>query len=364
MSSPTAASTTKKLILVIGATGGQGMAVIDKLLAPGADGSPSPYAIRALTRNPDSRRAKELAARGIELKKGSTHDLASVAAALQGAYGAFVNTDSFTIGQEAETWAGIRIFELAKQAGVKHYVWSNLEYIGGMTDYDPKYQADHYNGKGRVHEFMKSQPSVVSDTDMSWSVITSGPYMDMLHNMVFGPMKKRDDGTIVFATPIGEGSVPMIALSDFGFFARYTFDNRKLTSTADLKIGSDWVDWEYLRTTFEKVTGQKAEVVYQSSDDWCDNFVGVDRPLAADRTPGDGSTTWRQNWTRWWALYRDELIKRDWEWIRKVNPNGHNLESWMRAENYGSELWKKLGLLKQSEDGQSLRLNTDRIAQL
>ena len=27
---------------------------------------------------------------------------------------------------------------------------------------------------------MKAQPSVVSDTDMSWSVVTSGPYMEML----------------------------------------------------------------------------------------------------------------------------------------------------------------------------------------
>lgn len=63
---------------------------------------------------------------------GNTSDLASVAAALQGTYGAFVNTDSFTIGEEEETWTGIRIFELAKQAGVKHYVWSSLEYIGGV----------------------------------------------------------------------------------------------------------------------------------------------------------------------------------------------------------------------------------------
>ena len=61
---------TKKLILVIGATGGQGTAVVDKLLAPAEDGSPSPYAVRALTRDPHSRRAKELADKGVELFKG------------------------------------------------------------------------------------------------------------------------------------------------------------------------------------------------------------------------------------------------------------------------------------------------------
>ncbi len=61
---------------------------------------------------------------------GSTSDFPSVLAALEGAYGAYVNTDSFTIGQVKEVFAGIRIFELAKQAGtIKHYVWSSLDNV-------------------------------------------------------------------------------------------------------------------------------------------------------------------------------------------------------------------------------------------
>ena len=63
-------STDKKLILVIGATGAQGIAVIDGLLAPCADGSPSPYAIRALTRDPDSQRARSLEKKGVECVRG------------------------------------------------------------------------------------------------------------------------------------------------------------------------------------------------------------------------------------------------------------------------------------------------------
>lgn len=56
-------------------------------------------------------------------------DLNSVAAAFKGVYGAYVNTDGFTVGEEAEIFHGMRIFELAKQAGVQHYVWSNLDYV-------------------------------------------------------------------------------------------------------------------------------------------------------------------------------------------------------------------------------------------
>ena len=65
-------ATQKKLILVIGATGAQGLAVIDALLKPAADGSPSPYAIRALTRNPESGRAKGLAQRGVKVFSGTS----------------------------------------------------------------------------------------------------------------------------------------------------------------------------------------------------------------------------------------------------------------------------------------------------
>jgi hypothetical protein len=59
-----------KLILVIGATGAQGLAVIDALLAPNANGKPSPYSVCALTRDPAGRRALELSARGVEVVKG------------------------------------------------------------------------------------------------------------------------------------------------------------------------------------------------------------------------------------------------------------------------------------------------------
>ncbi|OBZ67001.1 Glutathione S-transferase 3 [Grifola frondosa] len=361
MSSPI---TSKKLILVIGATGAQGLAVIDKLLEPSADGSPSPYAVRAFTRNLDGRRAKELAAKpGVEVVKGSFDDFPSVYAALQGVYGAWVNTDGFTVGETREVFAGMRIFELAKQVKtVRHYVWSNLDYSFKKGGYDPKYRVEHYDGKGRVADWMKAQPSVVSDNDMSWSVVTSGPYMDMLNVGMFGPVSRRPDGTFIFATPIGHGHVPMIALSDLGFFARYTFDHRAETSAQDLEIASDWVGWDYLLATFTRVTGLRALVLNQTLDEWFKNWKGADNPVANENRPGDGSTTWRQNFSGFWAQWRDDVITRDMEWIRKVNPYGHTLERWMRETGYKGEM--RFDLLKNAEDGKSVRLDHQRLAEL
>lgn len=61
-------------------------------------------------------------------------DFPAVLEALKDAYGAWVNTDSNTIGEQREVFAGMRAFELAKQAGtVRHFIWSNLDYVGKVS---------------------------------------------------------------------------------------------------------------------------------------------------------------------------------------------------------------------------------------
>ena len=184
------------------------------------------------------------------------------------------------------------------------------------------------------------------------------------HSMqpMFGPIGQRSEGTYVFASPIEDGHVPMIALEDLGFFARYTFDHRAETSGKDLEIATDWVNWDYLIKTFTKVTGHKAEFLRQSPDEWFKNWARVDHPVANERPFGDGSTTWRQNFTGFWAQWRDDVITRDFEWLRKVNPAGYTLESWMRAKNYRGS--KSEPLLKNAEDDKSVRLNWERVTQL
>ena len=173
-------------------------------------------------------------------------------------------------------------------------------------------------------------------------------------------MTRRADGTYVFAAPIGGGHVPMIALSDLGYFARYTFDNRELTSGKDLEVASEMVGWEHLVATFQKVTGKKAVAVYQTIDEWMANFKGTELPVAYERTPGDG-LTWKKNFSGWWAAFRDDILKRDMEWIRKVNPNGHTLESWMKAVNYTGDRPSTI-LLKDAEDHRRVQPNFEHIA--
>ncbi|KAA1467692.1 NAD-P-binding protein [Dentipellis sp. KUC8613] len=321
---------SSKLILVLGATGAQGIAVIDSLLAPAADGSPSPYKVRALTRDANSRRAKVLQEKGVELAIGDTDNLPSVKAALQGVYGAWINIDTFTVGEFKEVFQGLRIFEFAKQAGVKHYVWSSLEYISKLTGYNDEYRSEHYDSKGRVAEFIQMQPSAADDAGLAWSVVNTGPYMDMLSMSNLGPTR-REDGTFVFTAPIGNGHVPMIALKDLGWWARYTFDHRQLVSGRVISIASDMVDWPYLVKTFTKVTGKKAVFQPVSIEQAMAQAPNPDRPAASN---GIDSMTWRQSFSGWWAAYRDDKLKKDMDWLRKVHPGTLSLEKWMREVGY------------------------------
>jgi hypothetical protein len=142
-------STALKTIVVIGGTGAQGTAVLRHLSAL------NQYRIFVLTRTLTSHPAKELSKLAnvelVQSQAASGYDLdAFLTVAKQSDY-AFVNTDGFAVGEIAETYWGIRLFEVARQAGIKHFVYSGLDYLAR----EPLYNADqhyvgHYMGKARV----------------------------------------------------------------------------------------------------------------------------------------------------------------------------------------------------------------------
>lgn len=44
----------------------------------------------------------------------------------------------------------MRAYEIALDAGIKFYVWGNLDYTLKKANWDPKFRCGHYDGKGRV----------------------------------------------------------------------------------------------------------------------------------------------------------------------------------------------------------------------
>src|SRR5258705_11140162 len=78
----------KKIIAVVGATGAQGGRLVRAIIADPA----GEFTARAITRDVNTDKAKELAALGAEVVAGDVDDVDSLRRAFEGAYGAYCVT--------------------------------------------------------------------------------------------------------------------------------------------------------------------------------------------------------------------------------------------------------------------------------
>jgi uncharacterized protein YbjT (DUF2867 family) len=105
-------------VAVAGATGRQGGAVARHLLTDG-------WRVRALTRRPDSRPARALAALGAEVVQVEFGDRGSLDRALNGVYGLFNVQNPMISGVGAEVEHGKNVADAAKNALVRHVVYGS-----------------------------------------------------------------------------------------------------------------------------------------------------------------------------------------------------------------------------------------------
>ena len=111
-------------ILVTGASGKQGGAVVRSLLRAGRP-------VRALTRDPSSAAGKALAAQGVDVVKGDFTDPASLDAAMAGAGGVFsMQMGSHPGDPETEVVTGRALIEAAGRAGVDTVVHTSVARAG------------------------------------------------------------------------------------------------------------------------------------------------------------------------------------------------------------------------------------------
>lgn len=203
----------KKLIAVVGATGAQGGGLVRAIVNEPASG----FAVRALTRNPASDKAKALAALGVEVVAANLDDVESIKRAFAGCYGAFCLTNFWEhFSPERELSQAKAMAQAAKQTSIQHIVWSTLEdtrrWIPLTDQRMPtlmgKYKVPHFDAKGEADaEFTKlGLPVTLLLTSFYWE------------NLIFfgmGP-KKGPDGRLVVNLPMGDRKLPGIAVEDIG----------------------------------------------------------------------------------------------------------------------------------------------------
>lgn len=126
---------------VLGATGGQGGAVVAALLEAGR-------AVRAVVRDPRSGRARALVAAGAEVVPGDLFDAASLAEAFRGAEAAFAVTTPFQDGLDAELAQGAAIVRAAVDAALPHLV------LASVASADRDTGVPHFETKARTEELL------------------------------------------------------------------------------------------------------------------------------------------------------------------------------------------------------------------
>jgi uncharacterized protein YbjT (DUF2867 family) len=205
--------TQKKTIVVFGATGAQGGGLVRAIL----NDVNSEFSVRAVTRNPDSEKAGELATLGAEVVAADIDNKNDVLRVLEGAYGAFFVTffwDHFSPEKEYEQ--AKTMAEAAASTGVKHAVWSTLEDTRNWVPLDDermptlqgKYKVPHFDAKGEANQCF-------IDSGVPTTFLIASFYWENMIYFGMGPKKGPDDNfTITF--PMGDKKLAGIAAEDIG----------------------------------------------------------------------------------------------------------------------------------------------------
>jgi len=254
-------SSRKNVIAVVGATGAQGGGLVGAIL----DDPDQRFGVRALTRNPDSDKARALAESGAEVVAADLDDVDSVRKAFDGVYGAFCVTnfwEHFSPGKEIEQARNMA--EAASAAGVEHVIWSTLEdtrnWVPLADDRMPTlmdhYKVPHFDAKGEAnHEF--------SDRGVPTTFLLTSFYWDNL--LYFGMEPKRgDDGKLALVLPMGDKPLPGIAAGDIGKCAFGIFAGGKKYVGKTVGITGGHLTGAQMAEALGKALGE--EVVYAAVD--------------------------------------------------------------------------------------------------
>ncbi|MBG0857298.1 NmrA/HSCARG family protein [Streptomyces spinoverrucosus] len=306
----------KKVIAVTGATGAQGGGVARAILADPDAG----FAVRALTRNPDSAAAQELATLGAEVVEADFHDEPTVHKAFEGAYGAFLVTNFWAHGSAAKETEEIEVLvRAAKSAGLRHVVWSTLEDTRDLLPLDDdrmpvlqdRYNVPHFDAKGEGNSLFRE--AGVPTTFLNTTFFFQGFLQAMAP-------QRAEDGVLTLTLPLEDGKLLAgVDVADIGRTALAVlkggqeFIGRTISLAGDHLTGAQYA---------EKLGAALGEPVRFQSVPY-DVFRALDVP-AADEIG---------NMFQYYGDFDQEFTgARDLKKLRQINPALRSFDDWL-AEN-------------------------------
>ena len=205
--------TKRNIIAVTGATGAQGGGLARAIL----DDPGSGFTVRAITRNSDSDKARALAEAGADIVVADLDDPDSLRAAFEGAHGAYCVTNYWEhFSPEKELQQARNLAGAARDAGLRHVIWSTLEDTRRWVPLDDdrmptlmeRYKVPHYDAKGEANRFF-------SDAGVPTTFLLTSFYWDNLIYFGSGPTR-APDGMLHLTLPMGDAKLPGIAAGDIG----------------------------------------------------------------------------------------------------------------------------------------------------
>jgi uncharacterized protein YbjT (DUF2867 family) len=310
----------KRIIAVVGATGAQGGGVVRAILNDRSGG----FAARAITRNPDSEKARALRSAGAEVVKGDTDQPASIEQAFRGAYGVFALTNFWEhFSPERELTQARNMAQAAKAAGVQHVIWSTLEntrkWVPLEDDRMPtlggKYKVPHFDAKGEADE-------VFRQLALPTTILLTSFYWDNLIYFGAGP-QRMPDGSLALVYPMDDKKLPGIAAEDIGKGALGIFKRGKELIGKTVGIAGEHLTGAEMARALSRALGQEVRYqnvppevyrgfgfpgaddlgnMFQFKRDFNDYFCGA-RNLAFTRSLNPELQTFEE----WLALHKEQI---------------------------------------------------------
>lgn len=241
-SSALAARDAGRFVLVTGATGQQGGAVLRHLRQQG-------IAVRVLTRNAQSTAAHALAAAGVEVVQGDLDDRASLDRALAGAYGVFSVQNFALTGVEGEVRQGIALADAAKAAGVHHFVYSSVGSADRHTG------IPHFESKYRIEAHIRA-------IDLPSTILRPVFFMENFSYARDAIMR----GTL--AQPLDPAKpLQMLAVDDIGAFAALAFAYPEQWVGRAVDLAGDELTMPQAADVFGHVIGRPVRYVQVPMED-------------------------------------------------------------------------------------------------
>ncbi len=226
-------SDASRRVLVTGATGRQGGAVIRHMLPRG-------WRLRALTRSPQGDAAQSLARQGVELVQGDLEDAASLDRAAAGVYGIYSVQDFWAVGAKREVQQGKNVADAAKKAGVKHLVYSS---VGGA---ERNTGIPHWESKWEIEKHIRSLG--LPATVLRPVTFMEGYYIDQVE---IGILKGKLADAVRPDKPY-----QTIATDDIGAFVALAFERPTEFIGKELEIAGSELTYLEAAKVFSRVLGK------------------------------------------------------------------------------------------------------------